>query len=67
VTGVTFGYGVTSGHVTDVTSGYDVTSSSTEQQQQQYSQSNDEEPYYIFKTNNPFFCFGNLYTVMYFM
>ena len=34
----------------------------------QYSHSNDEEPYYILKTNNPFlFCFGNLYTVMYFM
>jgi hypothetical protein len=34
---------------------------------QQYSQSNDEEPYYILKTNNPFFCFGNLYTGIYFM
>ena len=33
----------------------------------QYSQSNDEEHYYILKTNNPFFCFGNLNTVMYFM
>jgi hypothetical protein len=34
----------------------------------QYSHSNDEEPYYILKTNNPFlFCFVNLYTVMYFM
>jgi hypothetical protein len=34
----------------------------------QYSQSNDEEPYYILKTNNTFlFCFGNLYIVMYFM
>jgi hypothetical protein len=41
----------------------DVTSGSTEQQ---YSQSNDEESYYILKTNNPFL-FENLYTVMYFM
>jgi hypothetical protein len=58
---------VTSGHMTDITSGYDVnsgydvTSGSTEQQ------SNDEESYYILKTNNPFFCFSfeNLYTVFY--
>jgi hypothetical protein len=56
-TNVTSGYDVTSGHMTDVTSG------STEQQ---YSQSNDEESYYILKTNNPFL-FENLYTVMYFM
>jgi hypothetical protein len=56
---VTSGYDITSDHVTDVTSGYgvtsghmiDVTSGSTEQQ---YSQTNDEEPYYILKTNNPF-------------
>jgi hypothetical protein len=58
---------ITSGRVTDVTSGYDVTSGSTEQQQQ-YLQSNDEESYYILKTNNPFFYgfFQNLYTVMHF-
>ena len=68
VTDVTSGYGVTCGNVTDVTSGYDITSGSTEQQQRQYSQSNDDESYYILKTNNPFcFCFENIYTVKYFM
>jgi hypothetical protein len=60
ITDVTSGYGVTSSHVTDVTSGYDVTSGSTEQQQQ-YSQSNNEEPYYILKTNNPFLFWEPLY------
>jgi len=60
---------VTSGHVTDVTSGHvtsgdvisgDVTSGSTPFP--------NTITYYILKTNNPFlFCFGNLYTVMYFM
>jgi hypothetical protein len=65
---VTSGYDITSGHITDVTSGYgvtsshvtDVTSGSTEQQQQ-YSQSNNEEPYYILKTNNPFLFWEPLY------
>jgi hypothetical protein len=65
---VTSGYDITSGHITDVTSGYggtsshvtDVTSGSTEQQQQ-YSQSNNEELYYILKTNNPFLFWEPLY------
>ena len=42
------GSGVTSRHVTEVTSG-------SADQQQQYSQSNDEESYYILETNNPVF------------
>ena len=67
VTDVTSGYEDTSGRVTDVTSGYDATSISTEQQQQQYSQSNNEESYYILKTNNlMLFFFENLYTVIYY-
>jgi hypothetical protein len=33
----------------------------------QYSQSNEEEPYYIWKPIIRFFCFGNLYTEMYFI
>jgi hypothetical protein len=57
VTDVTSDYGVTSGHVTDVTSSYVATSITTEQQHPQYSQSNDEESYYILKTNNPLLFF----------
>jgi hypothetical protein len=57
VTDVTFGYEDTSGRVTDVTSSYVATSISTEQQDPQYSQSNDEESYYILKTNNPLLFF----------
>jgi hypothetical protein len=57
---------------TDVTSGYDVTSGSTEQQQQQqsYSYSNDEEPYYILKTKMEVYFKDAQYTsgtVTYFM
>jgi hypothetical protein len=50
---------VTSGHVTDVTSGYGslpvMTSIPVAQNSSSSSSSDDEESYYILKTNNRFF------------